>query len=132
MGTLFSRYSSTPITYSRRGAPSYRFQYKLSTCFEGTEFRPFLQTKILIESLSASFSFASLQSRYSWWQMARLWTEIVAEKRAIRDEKLAKSYDSDEPSDPRIFAANNAEDLIKLLKAREITSEAITRAYIAR
>ena len=50
--------------------------------------------------------------------MARLWTGIVAEKRATRDEKLAKSYGENAPSDPRILAAKDIQDFIKLLDAR--------------
>ncbi|EFQ35744.1 amidase [Colletotrichum graminicola] len=64
--------------------------------------------------------------------MSRPWTEVVAEKRAIRDEKLSKSYGEDAPSDPRIFAAKDAQDLVKLLEAREITSEAVVIAHIAK
>ena len=64
--------------------------------------------------------------------MARLWTEIVAEKRAARDERLAKSYGEDAPSDPRIMAAKDIQDLINLLEAREVTSEAIVIAHIAK
>jgi hypothetical protein len=64
-------------------------------------------------------------------RMSRPWTEIVAEKRAIRDAKLAKSFGEDnaEP-DPRIFSAQDAQDLTKLLEAREVTAEAVTLAHI--
>ncbi|RKL18987.1 hypothetical protein BFJ63_vAg14351 [Fusarium oxysporum f. sp. narcissi] len=58
--------------------------------------------------------------------MPRPWTDIVAEKRAIRDEKLAKSYGADAPSDPRIPAAKDIQDLIKLLDGRQVTVEAVT------
>lgn len=64
--------------------------------------------------------------------MARLWTDIAAEKQATRDEKLAKSYGEDAPADPRILAAKDIQDLTKLLEAREVTSEAIVLAHIAK
>ena len=64
--------------------------------------------------------------------MARLWTDIAAEKRAIRNEKLAKSYGEDAPADPRILAAKDIQDLTKLLEAREVTSEAIVLAHISK
>lgn len=64
--------------------------------------------------------------------MARPWTEIVAEKRAIRDQKLAKSYSGDVASDTRILGAKDIRDLTKLLEAREITSEAVILAHIAK
>jgi hypothetical protein len=64
--------------------------------------------------------------------MARLWTDIVSEKRAIRHQRLAKAYGEDAPSDARIFSAKDAQGLIKLLEDREVTSEAIVLAYIAK
>ncbi|KAF5970655.1 amidase [Fusarium coicis] len=64
--------------------------------------------------------------------MPRPWTDIVAEKRAIRDEKLAKSYGEDALSDPRIMAAKDIQDLVKLLDARQVTAEAILLAHIAK
>lgn len=64
--------------------------------------------------------------------MAPPWTEVVAEKRATRDQKLAKSYGEDASSDPRIAAADDIQDLIKLLETRETTTEAIVKAHISK
>ncbi|KAH7325544.1 amidase [Stachybotrys elegans] len=64
--------------------------------------------------------------------MPRHWTEVVAEKRAIRDKKLIKSYGEDTPSDPRILAAKDIQDLTTLLETREITCEAVVLAHIAK
>jgi hypothetical protein len=64
--------------------------------------------------------------------MARSWSEIAAEKRAIRDEKLARSYGEQATVDPRIIASTDIQDLIKLLETREITTEAIILAHITK
>ncbi|KAH7041519.1 amidase [Microdochium trichocladiopsis] len=64
--------------------------------------------------------------------MARLWTDVVREKRAIRNQKLAKTYGEDAPSDPRIFAARDIQGLLNLLQDREVTTEAIVLAHIAK
>jgi hypothetical protein len=66
------------------------------------------------------------------FNMPRPWTDIVAEKRAIRDKKLAKSYGEHVPSDPRIIAAKDIQGLIKLLDARQVTAEAVVLAHIAK
>ena len=64
--------------------------------------------------------------------MARPWTEIVAEKQAIRDAKLAKSYDEPPTRNPSIRAAKDIQDLSKLLEKHEVTAEAIVLDHIAR
>nr|AMB48853.1 amidase [Fusarium camptoceras] len=62
--------------------------------------------------------------------MRRSWSEIASEKRAIRDEKLARTYGEELPVDARILAAKDIQDLTRLLEAGEITSEAIILAHI--
>jgi hypothetical protein len=65
--------------------------------------------------------------------VSRHWSDIVAEKRAIRDAKLAKDYSSNEvASDPRITSADDLQQLAKLLESREITAEAVILAHIAK
>ncbi|KAF0645975.1 hypothetical protein FPSE5266_08135 [Fusarium pseudograminearum] len=64
--------------------------------------------------------------------MPRSWTDIVAEKRAIRDEKLTKCYGENVPSDPRIIAAKDIQALTELLEARKVTAEAVVLAHIAK
>lgn len=65
--------------------------------------------------------------------VSRPWSDIVAEKRAIRDSRLAKDYGSNEvASDPRITSTDDVQQLTKLIEAREITAEAITLAHITK
>ncbi|KAL2213784.1 amidase [Sarocladium strictum] len=65
--------------------------------------------------------------------VSRHWSDIVAEKRAIRGAKLAKDYRSNEvASDPRITSADDVQQLAKLLESREITAEAVILAHIAK
>ncbi|KAK0388785.1 hypothetical protein NLU13_5028 [Sarocladium strictum] len=65
--------------------------------------------------------------------MSRPWTDVVAEKRAIRDQKLAKSYGEDDAQlDPRIIAAKDISDLTSLLETRQVTCEAVILAHIAK
>ncbi|KNB12238.1 hypothetical protein FOXG_11869 [Fusarium oxysporum f. sp. lycopersici 4287] len=79
---------------------------------------PLLPRKMIM--VVAIFCLA-IRNSYEYWMS----------KRAIRDEKLAKSYGEDAPSDPRIPAAKDIQDLIKLLDGRQVTAEAVVLAHIA-
>lgn len=65
--------------------------------------------------------------------MPRPWKEVAAEKRAIRDEKLSKVYGYNEEDSGlyhRILAAQDVQELTRMLEAQEISAKAIVIAHI--
>jgi len=61
--------------------------------------------------------------------MSRPWIEIVAEKRAIREAKLTKTYSNSSPNS-RVLAVEDVQDLTKLLENQEVTAETVILTYI--
>lgn len=65
--------------------------------------------------------------------MPQPWTEVAAEKRAMRDEKLSKVYgynNEDSGLYHRILAAQDVQELTRMLEAQEVSAEAIVIAHI--
>ncbi|KAG9250767.1 amidase [Emericellopsis atlantica] len=65
--------------------------------------------------------------------MPQSWRKLAAEKRAIRDQKLAKAYKAladDDALEDLIFSARDVQGLVKLLGNHQVSAENVILAHI--
>ena len=60
----------------------------------------------------------------------RPWREVVATKRAIRDAQIKEQQPNLDARDDRITDIAEVEQLARLIETRELSAEAVVKAYI--
>lgn len=88
---------------------------------------------ILIGPCSASELVKASAVHEMGGEMPQSWSEVAAEKRAIRAWKLANDYASPADNDALedlIFSAQDAQDLVKLIENHKISAKNVTLAHI--